>query len=484
MKALILFPHQLYKEVLRLPVEQVILLEHPIFFNLNFHNYKLVYHRATMKYFADELRRSKKTVIYISYNEFIKLKNLRNLSKNLHLNTFVYFDVNQHQLANEIKKLAIKKEQLDTPNFLTSLNDLKTTFYTKNGTRKEKVLMNSFYLDQRKRLKILIDDKQNPFGGKWSFDQENRKKIPKEISIPQQEVISNKYLVEAQQYVESLVQKDIDVSDWQYALTHRQANALLKKFLKEKINNFGTYQDAIDERSDIWFHSLLSAPLNIGLIQPKDIIDEIKKIKVTSQNIASIEGFVRQIIGWREYMRGIYLFYSDIQKKNYFRHKNKIPKSFWAGATHLYPLDCTIKKVQNSAYAHHIERLMILGNFLLLIEVDPDEVYKWFMSQFIDAYDWVMFGNVYAMSQFSCGELLTSKPYISSSNYILKMSSYKKGAWSDVWDALYWQFIYKHRKKLEKNNRMKLVLANYERLSDTRKKELKKTQKRFLKALK
>ena len=181
--------------------------------------------------------------------------------------------------------------------------------------------------------------------------------------------------------------------------------------------------------------------------------------------INSCEGFIRQIIGWREFIRGIY-FCKGVEErtKNFWGFKRKISKSFYDGNTGIEPVDDTIKKINTTAYAHHIERLMIMGNFMLLCEFDPDEVYKWFMELFIDAYDWVMVPNVYGMSQFADGGLMSTKPYISGSNYILKMSNYKKGKWCTIWDSLFWNFIDKKREFFEKNPRMRILVRSFDKM--------------------
>jgi deoxyribodipyrimidine photolyase-related protein len=174
----------------------------------------------------------------------------------------------------------------------------------------------------------------------------------------------------------------------------------------------------------------------------------------------SLEGFIRQLIGWREFMRAIYIVEEQKQKKtNFWDFKQKIPQQFYDGTTGVEPVDLTIKYVLKNAYAHHIERLMILGNFMLLCEIHPKEVYRWFMELFIDAYEWVMVPNIFGMSQYADGGLMTTKPYISSSNYIRKMSNFKAGPWCDIWDSLFWRFIHKHKKVFDKNPRMKIMVS-------------------------
>ena len=206
--------------------------------------------------------------------------------------------------------------------------------------------------------------------------------------------------------------------------------------------------------------------LNVGLLTPKEIIDQA--ITFASENkipLNSCEGFIRQILGWREFIRGVYEVKGTKERTtNYWKFKRKIPASFWEGTTGIPPIDNTIKKVLATGYCHHIERLMVLGNFMLLCEFDPDEVYRWFMELFIDAYDWVMVPNVYGMSQFADGGLMATKPYISGSNYLMKMSDYQKGDWQPIWDGLFWRFMHSHRDFFLKNPRLGMLIKTFDKM--------------------
>ena len=229
----------------------------------------------------------------------------------------------------------------------------------------------------------------------------------------------------------------------------------------------------------------MSPLINSGLLDPKYILHEsIEFYKKNNIPLNSSEGFIRQIIGWREFIRGVYICKgSEERTKNYWGFKRKIPKSFYTGTTGIDPIDDTIKKVNKSGYANHIERLMILGNFMVLCEFDPDEVYKWFMELFIDSYDWVMVPNVYGMSQFADGGLMSTKPYISSSNYIIKMSDYKKGDWSDIWDGLFWSFMDKQREFFKKNPRMRMLISSFDKMDPLKKEKLLLNANNYIKNL-
>ena len=235
--------------------------------------------------------------------------------------------------------------------------------------------------------------------------------------------------------------------------------------------------------------------INIGLLNPNDIVKKLIKVyKKYNISLSSIEGYLRQLLSWREYVRMLYILKNNtFQNKNFFKHKNKITKEWYDGTTQIKPIDDIIHKVLKYSYAHHIERLMFLGNFMLLCQFHPKEVYKWFISLVsIDAYEWVMVPNIYGMSQFSVGPLMMTRPYFSSSNYIIKMSDYtkksgnfillgeKKYYWSDIWNALYYFFIYKNQKYLKKNYSTANAVSNWKKKSSQEKKEIIQISRKFL----
>ena len=248
---------------------------------------------------------------------------------------------------------------------------------------------------------------------------------------------------------------------------------------------FGVYEDAIVAENSILNHSVLTPMLNVGLITPEIVINHcLIYAKENNIPINSTEGFVRQIIGWREFIRGIYVCRgSEERTKNFWKFKKKIPASFYNGSTGILPIDQTIKKVIQTGYCNHIERLMILGNFMMLCEFDPDEVYKWFMEYFIDSYDWVMVPNIYGMSQFADGGLMASKPYISGSNYIIKMSNYKKGEWQEIWDGLFWRFMHTHRNFFLSNPRLGMLVRMFDKMPHEKREKHIKNGERYLQTL-
>jgi deoxyribodipyrimidine photolyase-related protein len=233
-------------------------------------------------------------------------------------------------------------------------------------------------------------------------------------------------------------------------------------FFTYKFNHFGPYQDALSEKDPYLFHSNLSSSLNIGLLNPLEVVEAALK---TDAPIESKEGFIRQIIGWREYIRAIYYLKGDTMRSmNVLNHTNKLSDAWFNATTSIPVIDYTISKLIQTCYSHHIERLMVLGNTMMMLNIDPNEVYKYFMIMHIDAYDWVMVPNVYGMSQYASGDLMITKPYFSSANYLLKMGA-EKGDWEAYYEALFYLFIDTHKALIEKNPRLKMLMTHYHKKS-------------------
>ena len=320
-------------------------------------------------------------------------------------------------------------------------------------------------------MNILMVD-NNPKGDKWTYDDENRKKYPKfktppTIKYPKE---SKEFCEEGINYVNTHFSENYGVLNGaiSYPTDFTSAKNWLNDFLNERFAEFGDYEDAIVEKEAILNHSLLSPLINSGLLTPEFVIDELNKYGIKKNiPINSFEGIVRQIIGWREFIRGIYIAKGSIERtRNYWNFDKKMPKAFYNATTGIKPIDDCINKVNDNAYLHHIERLMVIGNFMFLCEIHPDDVYKWFMEFFIDSYDWVMVPNVYGMSQFADGGLMSTKPYISSSNYIMKMSDYKKGDWQKIWDGLYWRFIFKNQSFFQSNPRLSMMVRTLNKMDN------------------
>ena len=486
----LIFPHQLFKSN---PVveccEKIFLIEEYLFFNqFNFHKRKIAFHRASMKAYEAYLLSNDKDVSYVEAKE--EACDIRVLLPQLGkrgVNHIHYIDTVDDWLEKRIRtgaaKINIAISRVDSPSFLNTENDLKK-FFKKN---KKKFFQTKFYIDQRKKLDILMDG-DGPLGGKWSFDAENRKKYPRGKSPPEVKWPSNNdHYTEAKEYVDKYFSDNLgDLNDdFRYPIDFRSGVNWLEEFLHQRFAEFGDFEDAIVPKESILNHSVLSPLINVGLITPGQLLSKtLKTIDQDDIPVNSAEGFIRQIIGWREFIRGIYITKgAEERTRNFWGFDRKIPSSFYSGETGIKPFDDVVKKVLYTGYCHHIERLMILGNFMLLCEFDPDEVYRWFMELFIDSYDWVMVPNVYGMSQYADGGLMSSKPYISGSNYVLKMSNYKKDTWCEVWDALFWRFIHIQRGFFSKNPRMKLLLSTFDRMSDDKQNHLMSTADEYLASL-
>ena len=457
---LLLFPNQLFdiKYINRINPDKIIIWESNLHFtHFNFHKSKLLLHRASMKYYESYLLENSFEVEYLEFKPFPKLYDVLINYKNYKIHCFYPADYLLERRLNRYKnELNIIIDFHENPNFITDFDTLNHLL------GKKRYFMANFYMEQRKRLNILVDKDGKPEGGKWSFDTENRKKLPNNINIYKSAIrYDNEYISEAKNYInENFSDNYGEFDEFNYPVTHQEARKQLKEFINYKLFYFGDYEDAISTKYDKIYHSLLTPALNIGLLNPDEIIrDVLEHHESNPIPMNSLEGFIRQIIGWREFILGIYIREGVKERtSNYWNFEKKIPDSFYNATTGIGPVDFVIKKLLKTGYSHHIERLMILGNFMLLCEIHPDEVYKWFMEMYIDSYDWVMVANVYGMSQYADGGLITTKPYISSSNYILKMSDFQKGEWCEIWDGLYWRFIYKYYDKMKGNRRMSMML--------------------------
>ena len=478
MNAILLFPHQLFQDGMPHVNGDYWLVEEPLFFlQYNFHPLKRAYHRATMRVYYRGLIDSGKTVHYVeAHDHHADARRLVEYMAGKGVQHIHMYDVSDDWLENGIVHAAavaaVELHWHHSPMFMESKQDV-TAF----SAGRKRLFHADFYKKQRIKHHILVDSAEGPIGGKWSFDEDNRKRYPaKAIPPVTQSLDGGNDWEEACNYVRLNFDNPYNLllGNKRYPITHAEAIQWLDDFLKQRFHDFGEYEDAIVKNEVVLHHSVLTPMMNIGLITPREVID--KTLRYAEQNevpMNSLEGFIRQILGWREYIRMVYEWKGKIERtRNYWGFNKKIPKSFWMGTTGIEPLDDTIRKVRETGYCHHIERLMIAGNYMLLNEFDPDEVYRWFMELFIDAYDWVMVPNVYGMSQFADGGLMATKPYISGSNYVLKMSNHSKGDWQEKWDALFWRFMDKHRAFFLKNPRLGMLIKTYDKMPRERQEEI------------
>ncbi|MCA1757851.1 MAG: cryptochrome/photolyase family protein [Bacteroidales bacterium] len=468
----ILFPHQLFEHnTLISTCNTIYLIEEELFFRqYNFHKQKIAFHRASMKFYEGYLQSQNITVVYIdSFNELADIRKLIPSLKLQDIHTFEYIDTTDCWLEQRISKACrmynLEANKNPSSLFLNSSKEITSYF-----SGKKRLFQTDFYKDQRQSRNLLMGNQQKPLGGKWTYDDENRLKYPKEKTPPKVDFPKpNAFYAEAIAYTKKHFPDNYGRlnNNFIYPATHNESKRWLEDFLRTRFSEFGAYEDAIVSDEIILHHSVLSPMLNAGLLTPQLIIEKTLKYADSHEiPLNSLEGFIRQIVGWREFIRAVYeLKGGEERTKNYWGFTRKIPDSFWNGTTGIEPVDNTLKKVLETGYCHHIERLMVLGNFMLLCEFDPDEVYRWFMELFIDAYDWVMVPNVYGMSQFADGGIMATKPYISGSNYLMKMSNYKKGEWQTVWDGLFWRFMHTHRDFFFKNPRLSMLVRSFDKMT-------------------
>ena len=489
-EATLIYPHQLFRNhpavAKRRPVW---LIEDPLLFGndphwpASMHQQKLLLHRASMKAYCAELTASGHVVHYVEAPEGSVLDSADVLERELpaDLGKIQLADPADHILMRRINRFAASRS-LETvvypsPNFLSPPEFLEAQLASK-----KKPFMAKFYEHQRKRMHVLIEKDGSPAGGKWSFDTENRAKLPKNHVPPREPLAKrNGFTREAAEYVtRRFPENPGSLTHFRWPVTRVDAGLWLDQFIDERFENFGLYEDAISTRHATIHHSAITPALNIGLLDPQDVIDRVMA-KSASVPMNSLEGFIRQVIGWREFMHGIYQHRGTaIRTGNFWNFDRPLPASFYDATTGIPPVDRVIRQLLDDGYCHHIERLMVLGNFMILCRIRPDDVYRWFMEMFVDSYDWVMVPNVYGMSQFADGGTFTTKPYLSGSNYILKMSDEPKGPWCQVWDGLFWTFIGDHSPFFLKNPRLSMMARSWEKMSPEKQEAHRKAAEGFL----
>lgn len=483
----IIYPTQLFQDISLLKdFKKIFLIEDNIYFTrYKFHRLKLAYHKATMLYYYDYLRDNlSATVKYIKFQDSAKF--YKSLRGPVDIYDPVDHLVMDNLLANKKIELTIH-ETLAFPETREELqkykDDLGNAQYRHDS---------SFYRWQRRNLDVLLTRNSKPKGGKWTYDAENRDKFP-----PGQKEPYNYRQPRASNYVSDgirfarrfFAQNPGSLDNFIYPVDHAGAKAHFKAFLENKFRDFGQYQDAFDEQIIFGYHSVISCVLNTGLLTPMYVLEKaLKFAKKHRIPMNSLEGFIRQLIGWRSYCRFIYIYEgAKMRRRNYFGHKKRLTQAWWDGSTGILPLDNVIKKVRDYAYAHHIERLMIVGAMMLMCQVHPDEVFAWFIGFCsIDAYDWVMVPNIYGMSQYADGGIMMTRPYFSSSNYVRKMSNYSAAdngdefTWAEAWDAIYYSFIDKHAEKLASEYSSAMQVKHWKKKSPAEKSRLKKIAKSAL----
>ncbi|WP_439129706.1 cryptochrome/photolyase family protein [Polaribacter sp.] len=455
------------------------------------HIQKVVGFFAAMRNFAKELKSNNHKVIYYQLNDKKNTQslvvNLANIIDEYNIEKFEYLAPDEFRLDKQLTQfttdLNIKFEQFSSEHFYTEKEELATFF-----KGKKQFLMENFYRNMRKKHQILMVDSQ-PEGGKWNYDASNRKKwkgdalIPPEISFDNDvsEIVSE--LKEAN--IETI--GNINPKYFEYPISRNQSLEQLEYFCEHLLVHFGDYQDAMHTDKIYLFHSRISFAMNTKMLSPKEIINKVLETyreKTDEIDISQVEGFIRQILGWREYMRGMYwMLMPDYKKENFLENKNKLPNFFWTGNTKMNCLKNAINNSLDNGYAHHIQRLMVTGNFALLTQINPDEIDAWYLGIYVDAIEWVQLPNTRGMSQFADGGKIATKPYVSSGSYISKMSnycdscSYKKtkkfGDDACPFNTLYWNFLDEKQEKLSSNFRMKMMYSLLNKMSSEERTKIK-----------
>lgn len=445
------------------------------------HLQKLLGVLGAMRNFAGQMKEAGHHILYVHLNDPENRqdfgKNISKLIADYRIEKFEYQEPDEWRVDQALKlfteTLEIPFEMVSSEHFLTGRNYLKDFFGSKN------YLMESFYRNIRKEYNILMEG-QNPLGGKWNYDLENRKKYDGKTPLLPPLEFENDVSDVFDDLKKSGVQwlGEGDPKKFPYPVNRRQSLELLRYFATHLLPHFGKYQDAMTDNSRVLFHSRLSFSLNTKMLHPLEVVHaaiDHWQNHLSKTGIEQVEGFVRQIIGWREYVRGIYWAkMPEYAGMNFFDHTNKLPGFYWTGQTQMNCMQHAIGQSLQTAYAHHIQRLMITGNFALLAQIHPDEVDNWYLGIYIDAFEWVEITNTRGMSQFADGGIMATKPYNSSANYINKMSDYCKNCHYDhkkrvgekacPFNSLFWNFYDKHENKLRKNPRIGMVYRNLDRM--------------------
>ena len=463
------------------------------------HVQKILAFFSAMRAFRDELTRLGHRVIYYALDSPENLQDIcQNIEKLMAIekfDRFEYLHPDEYRLDRAInalcQKLTTPTASFDTEHFLTPRLFVGNFFAGKKTYR-----MESMYREMRKKLGILMDSESKPTGGRWNFDAENRKKYDNKIAVPppktfHHDVSDLRRVLEAQQIPTIGM---VNAEDFPWPATRAECLEMLDYFLSNCLGSFGTYQDAMDNRHPFLFHSRLSFALNTKMLGPLEVVNQsiaCWKNQPDAVSLPQIEGFIRQIIGWREYMRGIYWArMPEFKSLNYFGHDRPLPDCYWTGDTRMACMQDAITGSLRNAYAHHIQRLMITGNFAMLAGIHPDAVDAWYLGIYIDAIEWVELTNTRGMSQFADGGIVGTKPYAGSANYINKMGNYcktcnyqakeKSGDRACPFNVLYWHFYERQRDKLRSNPRIGMAYRLLDKMDPQEKMEIMRQAEKYL----
>ncbi|GAA6186548.1 cryptochrome/photolyase family protein [Aliiglaciecola sp. NS0011-25] len=463
------------------------------------HKKKIAFLFSAMRHFAKELTDSGYQVRYIKYedvdNQGSLFKEVERTCQNLEIDKVALTFPGEYRVLKDFQswqqKLGIPVEILNDDRFLSHIDDFA------DWAKDKKQLRMEFFYRQIRQSSMTLMEADQPSGGKWNYDSANRNAMDKDVEVPAHTQFDPDHIT---QDVLKLVESEFaehfgNLDNFHFATTRQQALVVLKDFVSQRLLNFGQYQDAMVQGKPWLFHSHISFYLNCGLLLPKEVVELAENAYRNGEApLNSVEGFIRQVIGWREYVRGIYwLKMPDYKKQNALHAQRKLPDFFWNAETDMNCLQQCISETRDNAYAHHIQRLMVLGNFLLLAGVHPDDVNEWYLIVYADAYEWVEMPNVSGMILYADGGLLASKPYAASGSYINKMSNYcqhchynvklKTGAQACPFNYLYWDFLDRNREKLATNPRLGMPYATLNKMKDDKLRHIRQDSDIFFKAL-
>ena len=444
------------------------------------HKAKIVLFLSAMRHFANQLKELHYPLTYIQNSSLSIVESLKEKIVEGNFTHLICVEPGEWRLNQQIEELAsdisIKLEMRDDDHFYCSHQE-----FVKWASDKKELRLEYFYRLMRKTHHILIDSEGNPEGGQWNFDQDNRKPYPKKgpgiLEDPiffEPDTITQEVIAFVK---ETYANHPGSLEAFRWPVTRDQALEALEYFVEYRLRNFGVYQDAMWTDTPFGWHSILSSSLNLKLLNPREVIDAaVNAWKKYDLDLSTIEGFIRQILGWREFVRGMYyLDMPQMAKDNYYDHQRSLPKWYWSGQTNMECMKDAIGQTLKYGYAHHIQRLMVTGNFALLAEILPSAVCDWYLAIYVDAIEWVELPNTAGMALFANGGRFTSKPYIASGAYIKRMSNYcgsckykpdvRFGETACPVTTLYWNFLIKHRTQFESSPRTRLMTANLNRIS-------------------
>ncbi|WP_079478472.1 cryptochrome/photolyase family protein [Halobacillus salinus] len=452
----------------------------------SYHKQKLTLIFSSMRHFAEELKDKGYTVDYRKADSFRD-------GWEEHKNAYDSREVHLTHVTDDRMRRAIEKWEQELPKEITvHYEEERPLFLLSKEEVKDRLpgdgpwQADAFYRKMRKDFDILMED-DSPIGGKWSFDQENRKPAKSDMEFPKKRTFRPDEMTK--QVMEEVEENYGDhpgsLDSFIWPVTRQEALKALNQFISDRLPLFGTYQDAMLTDEPFMSHAVLSSAINIGFLKPSEVIEKAEQAYYDGEApLNAVEGFIRQVVGWREYMRGIYLKKMPAYKKvNVFDHDTDLPSFFYTGETKMKCMEQSIKPVVDVGYNHHIQRLMVLGNFANLFGISPQQTSDWFNEMYVDAYDWVVLPNVLGMALYADGGVLSTKPYVSSANYINKMSDYceecpfnpKHKTEEDAcpFNALYWAFLDRHEDKLGDNPRMKLIYSQWNKRKEEDKEALR-----------